>query len=96
MITANARVLDDRPLGGPYAGRLRGAPRALATLRASELDWTVVATPMLTDESPAGTYEATVDAKGDGSEIDRADFARAMVDALDHHGWAGHTVDVTT
>ena len=96
VITANARVFDDRPLGGLYAGVSEEHRRALARLRESGLEWTVIATPMLTDESPAGTYEATVDAKGDGSEIDRADFARAMVDALDHHGWAGHTVDVTT
>jgi len=95
VITANARVLDERPLAGQFAGVSEEHRRALATLRASGLDWTVVATPMLTDEAPAGTYETTLDAAGDGNDIDRADFARAVVEALDHDGWIGHAVDVT-
>jgi putative NADH-flavin reductase len=96
VITANARVFDDRPLAGPYAGVSEEHRRALVTLRASGLDWTVVATPMLTDEAPAGTYEAAIDAKGDGRDIDRNDFAHAVVDALEHDAWIGHAVDVTT
>ena len=96
VITANARVFDDRPLAGPYAGVSEEHRRALVTLRASGLDWTVVATPMLTDEAPAGTYEAAIDAKGDGRDIDRNDFAHAVVDALEHDEWIGHAVDVTT
>jgi putative NADH-flavin reductase len=95
VITANARVFDDRPLAGQYAGVSQEHRRALATLRASGLDWTVVATPMLTDEAPTGSYEATIDAAGDGRDIDRADFARAVVDALEHDEWIGHAVDVT-
>lgn len=96
VITANARVFDERPLAGAYAGVSHEHRRALATLRASGLDWTVVATPMLTDDAPAGAYEATIDAAGDGDDIDRADFARAVVDALDHDEWIRHAVDVTT
>jgi putative NADH-flavin reductase len=96
VITANARVFDDRPLAGPYAGVSEEHRRVLVTLRASGLDWTVVATPMLTDEAPAGTYEAAIDAKGDGRDIDRNDFAHAVVDALEHDEWIGHAVDVTT
>ena len=95
MITANARVFDDRPLAGPFAGVSEEHRRAFATLRASGLAWTVVATPMLTDDSPADRYRITADAKGDGEEIDRADFARAVVDALEHDEWVGHAVDVT-
>jgi len=95
VITANARVFDEGPLTGPYARVSQEHRLALATLRSSGLDWTVVATPMLTDEAPAGTYETTLDAAGDGNDIDRADFARAVVEALDHDGWIGHAVDVT-
>jgi putative NADH-flavin reductase len=96
VITANSRVLDERPLTGPYAGVSEEHRRALTTLRASGLDWTVVATPMLTDEAPAGSYGAAIDVRGDGDGIDRTDFARAVVDALDHDGWIGHAVDVTS
>ncbi len=95
VITANARVFDDRTLTGQYAGVSEEHRRALATLRASGLAWTVVATPLLTDEAPARTYEAAIDATGDGGDIDRSDFARAVVDALDHDAWVGHAVDVT-
>jgi uncharacterized protein YbjT (DUF2867 family) len=95
VITANARVLDERPLTGPYAAVSKDHRRALATLRASGLRWTVIDTPMLTDGEPRDAYEATVDARGAGGDIDRADFARAVVDALDHDEWIGHVVDVT-
>jgi putative NADH-flavin reductase len=95
VITANARVFDDRPLTGPYAGVSEEHRRALVTLRGSDLDWTVVATPMLTDHAPVGGYRASVDAKGDGENIDRADLARAVVDALEHDEWVGHAVNVT-
>src|SRR5215211_9383158 len=84
VITANARVLDDRPLTGSYASVSEEHRRALATLRASGLGWTVVAAPMLTDDEPGGGYRATLGARGEGREIDRRDFARAVVDALDH------------
>lgn len=94
-ITANARVFDDMPLSGPYAGVSEEHRRALASLRASGLEWTVVATPMLTDSKAADGYAVTVDGVGEGGEIDRRDFARAVVDALDHREWIGHVVDVT-
>ncbi len=95
VITANARVFDDRPLSGPFAGVSEEHRRALATLRASRLEWTVLATPMLTDEETADSYTLTVDGKGEGREIDRRNFARAVVDALEHAAWIGRAVDVT-
>jgi putative NADH-flavin reductase len=94
VITANSWVFGDDPLTGPYAGVSREHRRALARLRASRLDWTVVATPMLTDDAPAAGYSAIVDAT-EGGTIDRVDFARAVVDALDHDEWIGHAVEVT-
>jgi putative NADH-flavin reductase len=95
VIAANARVLDDRPLEGPYAAVSEEHRRALNAIRRSTLDWTVVATPMLSDAEPRHSYTATVDARGEGRSIVRRDFAVALVDALDHDDWVRHIVDVT-
>lgn len=95
VIAANARVLDDRPLEGPYAAVSQEHRRALDALRRSTLDWTVVATPMLSDAEPSRAYQATVDGRGEGRSIVRRDFAIALVDALDHDEWVRHVVGVT-
>jgi putative NADH-flavin reductase len=95
VISANSRVLDDRPLQGPYAAVSQEHRDALATLRACDLEWTVVATPMLTDDEPRGSYETVVGARGAGSAIARVDFATALLDALDHDEWVGTVVDVS-
>ena len=94
-IAANARVLDDRPLEGPYAAVSEEHRRALDALRRSPLDWTVVATPMLSDAEPRHSYTATVDGRGEGRSIVRRDYAVALVDALGHDDWVQHIVDVT-
>ena len=94
VISANSRVLDELPLEGPYAAVSQEHRDALATLRACDLDWTVVATPMLSDGEPTG-YGAVLDARGIGETIDRQDFAAALLDALEHDGWVGHIVDVS-
>ena len=95
VISANSRVLDDRPLEGPYAAVSQEHRDALACLRVADLDWTVVATPMLSDDEPRGSYQAVVGSRGHGTSIARADFAAAMLDALDQHEWVGRVVDVT-
>jgi putative NADH-flavin reductase len=96
VISANSRVLDERPLSGPFAGVSQEHRDALATLRASDLDWTVVATPMLSDDAARGTYDTAVGARSPGGGIARADFAAAMLDALDQPGWIGQVVGVST
>lgn len=96
VISANSRVLDDLPLEGPYAAVSQEHRDVLACLLVADLDWTVVATPILSDEEPRGVYQAVVDGRGDGPSISRADFATALLDALDHPGWIGHVVDVST
>ncbi|HVF08733.1 MAG TPA: NAD(P)H-binding protein [Actinomycetota bacterium] len=96
VISANSRVLDDLPLDGPYAAVSQEHRDALACLHVADLDWTVVATPMLADDEPRGGYQAVVDERGYGPSISRADFATALLDALDHPEWAGHVVDVST
>ena len=95
VISANSRVLDDAALEEPYAAVSREHREALATLRASDLDWTVVSTPMLTEEDPSGTYAAAVDARAPGGSIARADFASALLDALESDDSIGRIVDVT-
>jgi putative NADH-flavin reductase len=95
VISANSRVLDDRPLEDPYAAVSQEHRDALACLRVADLDWTVVATPMLSDDEPRGSYEVVVGDRGDGESIARADFATALLDALDHPEWSGHVADVS-
>lgn len=95
VIAANARVLDDRPLEGPYAAVSQEHRRALDALRRSTLDWTAIAAPMLSDAGALHAYEATVDGRAEGRSIARGDFAIALVDALDHDEWIRHVVDVT-
>lgn len=95
VIAANARVLDDRQLNGPYAEVSLEHRRAFETVRGSALDWTVMATPMLSDAEPRHEYRSTVDQRGEGREIARADYSIALVDALDRDEWIGHIVDVT-
>jgi len=95
VISANSRVLDDGPLEGPYAAVSQEHRDALATLRACDLDWTVVAAPMLSDDERRASYRAIVGARGSGPAIVRADFATALLDALDHDDWIGHVVDVS-
>ena len=95
VISANSRVLDDAALEEPYAAVSREHREALATLRASDLDWTVVSTPMLTEEDPSGTYAAALNGRAPGGSIARADFASALLDALESDDSIGRIVDVT-
>ncbi len=95
VISANSRVLDDRKLTGPYAGVSAEHRVALAALRAGDLDWTVVCTPMLSDDEPRGAYASAVDERSEGSSITRPDFATALLDALEHPEWVGRIVDVS-
>jgi putative NADH-flavin reductase len=95
VVSANSRVLDDRELRGPYAGVSQEHRTALAGLRGSDLDWTVACTPMLTDEEPRGRYGSSLDERSEGSSITRADFATALLDALERPVWVGHIVDVS-
>jgi putative NADH-flavin reductase len=94
-ILANARVLDERPLTGPFAAVSEEHRRALATLRGTDLEWTVLATPLLSDDPATGSYDAVIDAAPPRKAIARADFATALVGALDRPEWVGHAVGVS-
>jgi putative NADH-flavin reductase len=95
VISANSRVLDARPLEDEFAGVSQEHRDALATLRVCDLDWTVVATPMLSDDQPRGRYAPALDERSPGASITRGDFATALLDALDHDDWVGAVVDVS-
>ena len=54
--------------------------RTVQTVRQSELDWTIVRVPRLTDEEPTGEVKFNYVGKGMGFQITRADMARTMLD----------------
>ena len=56
--------------------------RTVALVRASDLDWTVVRAPRLTDLPRTGKVQATHVGKGMGMQLTRADFADFMLQQL--------------
>lgn len=70
--------------------RLGGAvvadkPREYAVFAASDLDWTLVRAPRLTDRSATGRIAHNAHVPGRVSSIPRADLAAFLVDVLDSH-----------
>ena len=66
-------------------------PRSCAP---AALTWTVLAAPFLTDDPATGEVATAVDAKAAGRSLTRADYAAALLDALDRSDWVGHIVGV--
>ncbi|ASR35877.1 epimerase [Prauserella marina] len=64
-------------------------------LAASDLDWTVVRPPRLTDADGKGRYRHLIEGGPAGSSIARADVAQAMLDFLDLPETIGHAVGVS-
>lgn len=95
VVTANNDVLTDREVTGEYAAHAREHRRNRATLDESGLDWTIGAAPWVTDDPPAGSYQAVVDAGAPGKRLGAADFASWALDALEHDDWIGHVVGVS-
>ena len=56
--------------------------RTVELVRASDLDWTVVRVPMLTDDAPTGLIKVGYVGKGMGARITRADLADFMLRQL--------------
>jgi putative NADH-flavin reductase len=96
VVAANARVFDDEPLVGPYAGVSREHRRVLEILRGCDLAWTMVAVPMLTDAEAIGDYAATPGHAGADAEeeVPRGEFARVMLDAVERDEWIDRAVGV--
>src|SRR4249919_2493924 len=95
VIAANAKVLDDSEVTGPYANVTAEHRRDAAILRESRLEWTVVAAPMLTDDPATGAAVPVVDGKAPGRSITRGDFAGVLLDAVGTDAWIGHVVGVS-
>jgi putative NADH-flavin reductase len=94
VVAANAKVFTDDEVTGEFANVAAEHRRDLEILRDSGLDWTVLATPFLSDDPARAAYVAVVDGKAPGRSITREDFATAMLDALEHDDWIGHAVGV--
>ncbi len=95
VIAANAKVLTDDEVTGDYANVAAEHRRDAEILRASDLDWTIVAPPFLKDDLATGAVDTVVDGKGPGRSLTRGDFANALLDALDRPEWVGHRVGIT-
>lgn len=57
--------------------------RVAETIRASDLDWTLVGVPMLTDDPPTGSIKVGYLGKGVGSRISRADIVAFILKQVD-------------
>lgn len=66
-----------------------------AVLRESDLDWTSVRPPRLTDKPGVGRYRHAIDAGSVGPSVARADLARAMLDFVAAPQTYGHAVGVS-
>ena len=95
VVTANNDVFGDDEVTGEFAVHAREHRRNRETLKASGLDWTIVAAGWVVDEPGTGSYQAVVDAKAAKRKIAPADFATAVLDALERDDWIGHIVGVT-
>ena len=95
VAAANAKVLTDDEVTGDYANVAAEHRRDAAILRASDLDWTILAPPFLKDDPTTGAVDAVVDGKGPGRSLTRGDFANALLDALDRPDWIGHIIGIT-
>ncbi len=94
VAAANGTVLTDKEITGEYANVAAEHRRDAAILRASGLDWTLLAAPYLTDDPATGEVATAVDAKAAGRSLTRGDYAAALLDALDRSDWVGHIVGV--
>ena len=94
IVTANNDVFGDDEVVGEFAAQAREHRRNRETLKASGLDWTILAAGWVVDEPPGGTYEATEDARASRRKITPPDFAKAALDAVTREDWVGYIVGV--
>jgi hypothetical protein len=72
-----------------------GNDRNGGVLRGSDLAWTVLAAPRLTDDAGVGSYAAVIEGPPPGKAIARADFATAALDGLGFDDWVRRAVGVS-
>jgi len=95
VVTANKDVFGDDAVRDEFAAHTREHRRNRERLKASGLDWTILAAGRLKDDPPAGAYEATEDTIAPKRTITPSDLAAAALDALSRDDWIGHIVGVT-
>jgi putative NADH-flavin reductase len=95
VVAANKDVFGDDEVTGEFAAQAREHRRNRQTLKASRLDWTILASRRIEEAPPAGAYEATEDALPPARTIAPQDLAKAVLDALSRDDWVGHIVGVT-
>jgi putative NADH-flavin reductase len=96
LVTANNHVFHDDQVPTELAAFAREHRRNRDLLRASGLDWTIVASPTLFDEPGTGSFAVSVDEKASGKRTAREDLATAALDALGNDDWIGHIVGVSS
>src|SRR2546430_3220479 len=85
-----------KPLVGLVLGKSFADVRRMESkVRASELDWTIVRPPRLTDAPYTGRYRTALDGSvRRGYQIARADVAHAILRAVDAPELVGHVLGV--
>jgi len=96
VVTANRDVFGDGEVNEEFAAQAREHRRNRETLKASGLDWTILAAGRVEDEPPAGAYESFIDEESPTREITPPDLAKAALDALARDDWVGHIVGVSS
>lgn len=75
---------------------LADGEQAAAAVAASDVDWTIVRAPRLTDDAPTGGARAFAGVgQGSSTRIARADLAAWMLDELERPAWVGRHPVVT-
>lgn len=59
--------------------------RTVEVVRKSDLDWTIVRVPMLTDDPATGNVKVTYVGEGMGSRLSRSDLATFMLEQVKDH-----------
>jgi putative NADH-flavin reductase len=99
---AGVRVEGDRPKVADRAIRramrlmqpemLEDGQAAVAAVTASDLDWTVVRVPRLTDGERRGRIRTAANVGGDtGTTLGRGDLALFLLDELEGRAWSGQS-----
>src|SRR5262245_31289277 len=95
VVVANKDVFGDDEVRDEFAAHAREHRRNRETLKASGLDWTVLASGRIEDGPASGSYDATEDSITPKRTITPQGLAAAALDALSRDDWAGHIVGVT-
>jgi putative NADH-flavin reductase len=95
VVTADTSIFHDWEVEDPYRVVAAEHRRDAAMLRGSDLAWTILAAPSLTDEPGVGSYAAVIEGPPPGKNISRSDFALAALDGLGFDDWIRRAVGVS-